>query len=157
MVRKRRVRFLTCRVLLFFQMLGFKSVWGCEHSYERASNAKTAIQRTYREMVCPSYLISTRLALIHACLFNVKEIPLGAAVIFSFWETIPVPTKERMGYLASRSDSFRMLCIVQFGTAIRRLEEELHSDFGFPRMKCMWHGPVRTSQQQHTCYILLKQ
>lgn len=144
-------------MLLFFQMLGFKSVWGCEHSYERASNAKTAIQRTYREMVCPSYLLSTSLHLIHACLFDVKKLPLRAAVIFSFWETIPLPTKKRMGYLASRSASFRMLCIVQFGTAVGRLEDDLHSEFGFPRMKCMWNGPVRTSNQKFTCYILVKQ
>lgn len=122
-----------CRVMLFAYMLGLKKVWGVEIDGRKVWKADIAVRRALAITICPPYILNNGFYLDQIAVEDVKALPPGASVIFSFWLGLNDIGKAAIGRLASQSDSFKLLCLVQHSQ--KHLEDDLTSKYGFPKIK----------------------
>ena len=153
------MRCVARRVMLFAQMLAIKDVWGCEFEKIKVVKGKESLLRVYGKIDCPSHVIKSTFTYLHKHVEGVASLPLGASVMFSFWQGMNDQAKSHMGMLASACPTFSLLCIVQKGSGVSRaLMARMLQGYKFPPMICvkMFTVTASGSNEQFQAYICLK-
>lgn len=109
--------------------------WGCEGSLERCRKAKLYYSKLFEKLNAPlpKRPRDLPLELVPECVENIRALPEGASLVFSFWQGWTPQDKQVVGRLCSGCSTLKRLVIVESGRP-RKLLAELRK-WGFPPLR----------------------